>query len=258
MFCARRQRQHFKVAHIEKYYRRYGEYFDSLIHAYVTDEPYIQNANTSCGEEVKLPFSYWFAHQFQKKRGYSIIENLPALYGDVEYAGFSFPPSKVRYDYYETLHELWKENYLLPIYTWCKEHHLPLTGHYFEHNWPLANAGAVSPDVMSAYEFMDWPGIDILFSHNLKDSPIHPLQIALWEVKRRKSTRQKGSCVKSTVQADGIQHSLIYKGLRIGFSQAVSIFFAITFAMALFQVRENGTIPNRLIGDSHGGMSLAN
>ena len=78
---------------------------------------------------------------------------------------------------------LWKENYLLPIYTWCKEHHLPLTGHYFEHNWPLANAGAVSPDVMSAYEFMDWPGIDILFSHNLKDSPIHPLQIALWEVR---------------------------------------------------------------------------
>ena len=167
----------------EKYYRRYGEYFDSLIHAVFTDEPYIQNANTSCGEEVKLPFSYWFAHQFQKKRGYSIIENLPALYGDVEYAGFSFPPSKVRYDYYETLHELWKENYLLPIYTWCKEHHLPLTGHYFEHNWPLANAGAVSPDVMSAYEFMDWPGIDILFSHNLKDSPIHPLQIALWEVR---------------------------------------------------------------------------
>ncbi|WP_179215879.1 glycosyl hydrolase [Paenibacillus sp. MY03] len=152
----------------EAYRSRYGDKLGELIPAIFTDEPEISPGNLfqQAGADF-LPFSYWFAGQFEERNGYDIKDYLPCLFRDIAGDSFDRDPLKVRYDYYNTIHELWVENFLRPISEWCKEHGVAWTGHFVEHNWPYP-WGRSSPAVMSLYEYMQWPAIDILRSNSLR------------------------------------------------------------------------------------------
>lgn len=152
----------------EAYRSRYGDRFGELIPAIFTDEPEISPGNLfqQAGSDF-LPFSYWFAGQFQARNGYDIKDYLPCLFRDVSPDSFDLDPLRVRYDYYDTIHELWVENFLRPISEWCGRHGVAWTGHFVEHNWPYP-WGRSSPAVMSLYEYMQWPAVDILRSNSLR------------------------------------------------------------------------------------------
>lgn len=152
----------------EAYFRRYREKFGDRIQAVFTDEPEISPGNLfrQNGSDF-LPFSYWFAGQFEARNGYDIKDYFPCLFRNVSASSFDKDPRKVRYDYYHTIHELWVENFLRPISAWCSEHRIAWTGHFVEHNWPFP-WGRTSPAVMSLYEYMQWPAIDILRADNLR------------------------------------------------------------------------------------------
>ncbi|CAI6085294.1 glycosyl hydrolase [Cohnella sp. JJ-181] len=145
----------------ERYKARFGDRFGTTIPAVFTDEPEVSPGNLFHAE-VAFPFSYWFAAQFADRTGYDLIAHLPLLFQDAEDGTGTLRSSReVRVDYYRVMFELWRDNYVIPLGEWCRANGLAFTGHYLEHQWPIPWV-RFSPNVMSLYEFMDWPGIDFL------------------------------------------------------------------------------------------------
>lgn len=168
---------------LEKVYDAYAAHFQDdfgdTIQAIFTDEPALPGSTVyGRGGEGTLPINRWFAYEFQKKKGYDLVKVLPCLFEDWD----GYDNTKIRHDYYEVTQELWAENFLTPIQNWCKEHHLPFTGHFMEDGWPKPYYCVVSPSVMSSYEYQDWPGIDLLLTKRLKDEAWEVQQISMLEV----------------------------------------------------------------------------
>lgn len=147
----------------EAYRERFGDKFGTVIPALFTDEPEISPGNLFQDGATFLPFTYWFAAEFEKRNGYAIFDYLPCLFGDAEPSSGDRDARSVRYDYYRTMHALWTDNSVRPISEWCERNGLAYTGHYVEHNWPHP-FNRSSPSVMSMYEYMHWPAIDMLRS----------------------------------------------------------------------------------------------
>ena len=109
--------------------------------------------------EVALPLSYNTLAEFRKRCGYDLLDNLASLYWDV--GDFR----KVRFDYWQTMHDLWKENFMRPMFQWCDRNNLQFTGHWMEHRWPDP---WITPADASLYAFEHVPGIDMLEGANLR------------------------------------------------------------------------------------------
>ena len=93
--------------------------------------------------------------EFSKRRGYDLKNDLPSLFeekGDYR---------RLRHDFYLTCLELFIENWARPYYEYCSSHNLQLTGHYWEHEWPIPR---VVPDSLALSAFAHMPGIDILMN----------------------------------------------------------------------------------------------
>ncbi len=131
----------------EQYARRFGEQFGAAIRYCFTDEP---GYHAGRG---KLPMSLPLLHAFRRRTGYDLRERLADLFADTPTA------PATRFDYYATLDHLFCENFARPIGEWCAAHGLDFTGHYIENVWPAPRSVA---DSMSAYRFMQAPGIDLL------------------------------------------------------------------------------------------------
>ena len=133
---------------LDAYQRELGKQFGKRIPGSFTDEPELRPAGGMAWTE-DLP------QQFQKRWGYSLLENLASLVrpvGDWQ---------RVRHNYFCTLNELFIERWAKPYGEYCEKHGLEMTGHYWEHEWP--NAGAV-PDNMSMYAWQQRPAIDCLMN----------------------------------------------------------------------------------------------
>ncbi len=146
-----------RVTH-QAYADRYGKDFGKLIPAIFFDEPnYGHHWIHVPPAQYALPWTPELPREFVRRRGYDLRDRLPELY----YVGGEGEFSKVRYDFYRTCTELFVENYTRQIGQWCANHHIALTGHMLcEENFhsQIATIGAAMPH----YEYMQWPGIDIL------------------------------------------------------------------------------------------------
>lgn len=163
----------------EPYYEHFKEDFGTTIEAIFTDEPSLGGSTLyGTGDKNTIPMSHWFAYEFEKKKGYNILDYIPALFEEWE----PFDCKKIRFDYYEVTHQLWTENFLKPIQKWCKAHNIAFTGHFMEDGWPNPFYEVVAPSVMSYYEYETWPGIDLLMTSRLKDAPSEIQYISILEV----------------------------------------------------------------------------
>jgi len=157
----------------EQYRSRFGDKFGTSIPALFTDEPEISPGNLFQQGDHFLPFSYWFASEFAKRNGYDLLDCLPFLFRDAVSAASERDAAQVRYDYYATIHQLWTDHSVRPISEWCERNGIAYTGHYLEHNWPHPFHRS-SPAIMSMYEYMHWPAIDMLMTYLFRDSsPAH-------------------------------------------------------------------------------------
>jgi len=148
--------EYMRVTH-EEYLKRYGADFGDVIPAIFTDEPNdgFWNAGSADGQ-LRIPWTRRMLEEFQARRGYDLRERLPELMLPVA-GGFS----KVRHDYHRTMTELFVEHFSQRLGEWCAQNHIALTGHYLLEgalDVQTTAAGAVMPH----YEWMQWPGIDIL------------------------------------------------------------------------------------------------
>ncbi len=144
----------------ERYRQHFGKEFGKTIAASFADEPLIAaDLVYAAGTRPALPLSSMTLAEFQRRYRYSLIPHLPSLFADIgDYR-------RVRFDYWQIIHDLWKENFMQPLGDWCEGHRLVLTGHYMEHEWP---APFITPDDMSLYACMQMPGIDLLLTTLLK------------------------------------------------------------------------------------------
>jgi len=143
----------------DRYCKLFGNEFGKTTKASFADEPLIGTTGAYDATQTALPLSQYSISEFQRRYGYDLVDHLPLLFADV--GDFR----AIRFDYWQLIHDLWKENFMQPLGDWCKRHRIMLTGHYMEHEWP---APFITPDDMSLYPCMQMPGIDLLLTTLLK------------------------------------------------------------------------------------------
>jgi hypothetical protein len=137
----------------EPYKREVGRLFGSTVKYAFSDEPLLATGGAYDAARLALPLSYNTLAEFRRRNGYDLADHLPSLYWDTgEFR-------RVRFDYWQTLHDLWKENFMGPMFQWCDRNNLQFTGHWMEHEWP---APWITPADASLYAYQHVPGIDML------------------------------------------------------------------------------------------------
>ena len=131
----------------EAYRKRYGAEFGRTIPAIFTDEPQALTAGP-------FPWTGRFAEEFRKRRGYDLMPHLLALCDDRYPDGY-----RHRCAYWQTVADLFADNYLGVIADWCRQNHIAMTGHIFQE---FISAFANAPQVMTWMRRLDWPGFDAL------------------------------------------------------------------------------------------------
>lgn len=108
--CSREAVKTFLDTTHERYARTNGEEFGISVFGMFSDE---------VGLLSPVPWSSRLPEAFEARNGYSLLEALPGIY-EPSWPGVS----KLRYDLYETAHELFRESYHHQVASWCEKHRL--------------------------------------------------------------------------------------------------------------------------------------
>ncbi len=140
----------------KKYKERYqGKGLGKEMPGFFTDEPQYYRWGT--------PWSDTFLVNFKNRFGYDVKSGLAHLFIDGLLGGEAF-----RHDYWLICHEQFFDGFMKPIYEWCSENGLKLTGHGIE-EWTLSGQMMCSGGVMPYYLYEHIPGIDYL-GRDIKDA----------------------------------------------------------------------------------------
>lgn len=147
----------------EKYRENCGDRLGAEIQGIFTDEPHRGGVFTNFaeGEENAVPYTPGLFEAFEKRFGYSLSDNLPELFLRKEEKELS----KVTRDYFELTQQLFLECFAQPVARWCRENHLIFTGHVL-HEDSLCCQAIMQGSLMRFYEYMDYPGMDLLAEDN--------------------------------------------------------------------------------------------
>ncbi len=133
---------------MEAYRRQIGDQFGKRMPGWFTDEPHLAPAGG-------FHWTPGLPELFEKRWGYSLVENLPSLVRPVG------DWKRVRHNYYQLLLEQFIERWAKPCHDYCEKHGIEFTGHYWEHGWPDAGHGG---DNMAMYAWHQRPSIDTLMN----------------------------------------------------------------------------------------------
>lgn len=136
-----------EVTH-DEYYKRFEDEFGKTLKGFFTDEPQFNNTQ-------HFPWSHVFENDFYNRYGYSITDNLPALFGTYDNT------LSVRYDFWRMVGELFRERFMKVLYDWCEEHNCKLTGHMMGEPCLESQVRSIA-DTMPCYEYFHIPGMDWL------------------------------------------------------------------------------------------------
>lgn len=143
----------------EAYRKEFGGEFGKAIRWAFTDEPLIATGGAYDISLPALPLSHETLAAFRKRNGYDLTDHLPSLFWDTG------DWRRVRFDYWQTLHDVWIESFMRPVFEWCDRHGIQFTGHFMEQDWPYPWR---SPADASLHVFQHVPGIDMLGGQELQ------------------------------------------------------------------------------------------
>lgn len=156
-----------EVTH-ERYRKYSGDRLGRSIFGIFTDEPHRGAVMSTFGSRITDPrdqvFTAWttrFPEEFEKRMGYDIMERLPEIF----YRPNGEAVSQVKWHYMEVAQQLFIDNWVIPNYEWCDQNNQIFTGHYL-HEDNLTAQVAMQGSLMRGYEYMHYPGIDILTEGN--------------------------------------------------------------------------------------------
>ncbi|MFI4913278.1 MAG: glycosyl hydrolase [Sedimentisphaeraceae bacterium JB056] len=156
---------HFIELTHEKYKTHCGDKFGKSIKGMFTDEPHrgmiMSTVYNGDSPEWVVPYTPALFDEFKAAFGYDLIERLPELFllKDGEKV------SQVKWHYIEIVERLFLANFAKLTYDWCRDNDLLLTGHIL-HEDTLTTQTIPCGSVMRYYEYMDYPGIDLLTETN--------------------------------------------------------------------------------------------
>jgi len=157
--------RYIEITH-EQYKARCGPHLGQSIRGIFTDEPHRGAAFTGFGlsNANRLWMTPWteelparFAEQF----GGDIIAHLPELF---LYANGE-AVSPIKWQYMELLQQMFLQNFAKPLFDWCNASNMLLTGHVL-HEDSLTAQAAMQGSLMRFYEYMHYPGVDVLTEGN--------------------------------------------------------------------------------------------
>jgi hypothetical protein len=149
-------REFLRITH-ERYLKACGQEFGKTIPGIFTDEPHHGFVMCETPEGwLYPPDSGWvtpwaddFSVLFEKEFGYNLCERLPELF--LRLRGEHLSP--VKWHYMELLHRRFLECWALPIFDWCRHHHLRNTGHLLAEDLP-GDQSITCGSVLRYYELM--------------------------------------------------------------------------------------------------------
>lgn len=151
----------------KRYVEKCGEYIkDGTIKGIFTDEPHhggVMNgfaiSNPDGAHLIPHPKNL-FKH-FENEYGYKLEDYLPEIYA----FDASGRAEQVKWHYMLLLQKLFLENFMGKIRDYCHENGLLFTGHVL-HEDSLTAQAVMQGSVMRCYEYMDCPGVDVLWEEN--------------------------------------------------------------------------------------------
>jgi len=150
----------------EQYKARCGDRMGKSIRGIFTDEPH--RGAVMCGFGISNANGTWMTpwtdklpEEFEDRIGYDLVDSLPELFLRPD----GRPVNETKYYYVETCQQLFLENWADPIYNWCEQNHMLLTGHVL-HEDTLTAQTTMQGSLMRFYESMHSPGVDVLTEGN--------------------------------------------------------------------------------------------
>ena len=150
----------------ERYRLTCGDRIGTSIKGIFTDEPHRGEVMVDMelsGQNIAgwTPYTDSLFAVFKKRWGGDLRRSLPLLF----YRDKGETVSKIKWQYCETIQELFLDNFMKPVSKWCLENGMLFTGHLLHEN-TLSSQAIMNGSMMRNYEFMDIPGVDVLGLHN--------------------------------------------------------------------------------------------
>ncbi len=156
----------------EKYKEKVGEGFGKVIPSIFTDEPNVNEDNTTMaavqaggmfpltpesGEKQSYTWTRFFEEGYKEMFEEDILDTLPLLIWKKKHGS----DSVYKYRYFEFIAETFSKNYTGQLGKWCEKNGIYLTGHFLNENDLLGQTTSCG-EIMRNYGYMGLPGIDIL------------------------------------------------------------------------------------------------
>ncbi len=146
----------------ERYKELCGENFGKKIFGIFSDEVsfgsiFREELEKDFWRDTRIPYTGKLFGEFEKKYGYDLKDRLPELF----FASADGGPKKIMWQFVELLQCMFIENFAKPYHDWCKKNNLKFCGHILQEETLIAQS-VRSGSVMRFYEYMDYPGVDVL------------------------------------------------------------------------------------------------
>jgi len=141
----------------EQYYKRFGQYFGSVIKGFYTDEPGVGY----CCTDESMPYYEGMAGDYKAACGRDFVQDMKANYEDFYKISLNLVGRQYR------------KTFASKLAKWCEEHNVALTGHLMEDTTPHG-ATKQCGDALKALSAFTVPGIDELRT-KFKDDCIYNL-----------------------------------------------------------------------------------
>ena len=150
----------------EAYAQNCGDRVGRSIKGIFTDEPHRGHCldNRVVVEGVMSCAMCWtddIFEEFEKRYGFACRPILPELF----YRKNGEKVAPVKLHYIDLADDLFLERFAMPINDWCDAHNMIFTGHVL-HEDSLMNQTVPHGSLMRFYEYMTYPGVDVLTEHN--------------------------------------------------------------------------------------------
>ena len=150
----------------EEYARHCGDRLGRSIKGIFTDEPHRGHCFDNLVDRdgvISCAVAYTddIFPEFEKRYGFACRPVLPDLF--YRKGGEAVAPVKLHY--IDLADHLFLERFAKPVNDWCERHGMIFTGHVL-HEDSLMNQTVPHGSLMRFYEYMGYPGVDVLTEHN--------------------------------------------------------------------------------------------
>lgn len=144
-------RKFLSVMH-EMYYKRFSEYFGSVIKGFFYDEPYLP---------FEFPYSPHLCETFREKKGYDLRNVLPCLFVGKNINDKT--AEKYLDDFFDVYTDMVSENFYGVLSKWCHGHNAELSGHMdLDHH--LNTLNTISGHFFKNMKYNDRPAVDVIWA----------------------------------------------------------------------------------------------